>query len=160
MVAARERHGGGLCGRGRGVRGRLARLAAARLRSRALPGAELSLGLGAAGVPRRVPRLPVPRRSRQVRQTLLSRRPDLAPWSRYETIRSSCLHSSQSIISRPLLFLPALSFYLSIYLQIHLMCLSHAYFIFLIIFTSSYIYDLLALINLDLHLKVNISLFT
>lgn len=79
MVAARARHGGGLCGLGRGVRGQLARLAAARLRSRALPGVELSLGRGAAGVPRRVPRLHLPRGSGQVRQAVLSRRPKLAP---------------------------------------------------------------------------------
>ena len=79
MVAGRARHGGGLRGRGRGVRGGLARLAAAGLRSRALPGVELPARRGAQRVPRRVPRLPVPRREGQVRTTILSRHQDLAP---------------------------------------------------------------------------------
>lgn len=61
MVVARARHGGGLCGLGRGVRGQLARLAAARLRSRALPRVELPPRRGTARVPRRVSRLHIPR---------------------------------------------------------------------------------------------------
>lgn len=79
MVAGRARHGGGLCGLRRGVRGQVARLAAAGLRSRALPGVELPARRGAPRVSRRVPRLPVPRRSGQIWPTLLSRHQDLAP---------------------------------------------------------------------------------
>lgn len=52
MIAARERHGGGLCELGRGVRRRVACLAAARLRPRTLPGAKLSTGRRTSRVPR------------------------------------------------------------------------------------------------------------
>lgn len=83
MFAARARHGGGRCGHGRGVRGRLARLAAARLRSRALPRVELPIRRGTPRVSRRVSWLPVPSGSGQVRPTLLSRYTDFTPWPRY-----------------------------------------------------------------------------
>lgn len=78
MSAAGARHGGG-GGRRGGGRGRGARLAAARLRSRTVPRAELPPRRRAARVPRRVPRLPVPCGARQVRPALLSRHKDLAP---------------------------------------------------------------------------------
>lgn len=116
-MLARARHGGGRCGLGRGVRGGLACLAAARLRSRALPGAELPPRLGTTRVPRGVSRLSVPSGQGQVRPTLLSCYTDIAPWSRYQyeakillDITSSLSSSSGVVSISTSFFLPSIAF--------------------------------------------------